>query len=229
MTNVTLQNFAYPNSKSKRQIERLLNGTTPFPDGTKRGILLHGPWGTSKSTMADLIVDVWRFPYLERMAAKGEKTMPPHKLDCRINRTLEDILSLETAISVWPLAPLDTHHIVIEEVDGLDARAAAAALSCIMDKKHAVFILTTNDLSAVDKKTVGRCHVIDFHPENADVYIEFLKQDLTAFGVPNVEAIPLPYLRQFCNSNGNNIRDIKGAVSTIADDIEDLRAAGKFQ
>lgn len=97
-----------------------------------------------------------------------------------------------------------------------------------MDKKHAVFIITTNDLSAVDKKTVGRCHVIDFHPENADIYIDFLKQGLTEFGVPNVDTIPISYLRQFCCSYSNNIRNINAAVSTIADDIDDMRAAGKL-
>jgi hypothetical protein len=228
MTNVTLQNFVYPNRKSKRQIERLLHGTTPFPDDTKRGILLHGPWGTSKSTLAGLVVDSLRQPYLDQMITSGRKPMPPHKLDCRMQRTLTDILSLEATISVWPPAPLDTHHIIIEEVDRLDAHAAAAALSCIMDKKHAVFILTTNELSGVDKKTVGRCHVIDFHPENTDVYIDFLKHGLNVFGVQNVDTIPIPYLRKFCSSYSNNIRDINAAVSTIADDIDDLRAAGKI-
>lgn len=228
MSNVTLQNFVYPNRKTKRQIERFLNGTTPFPDDSKRGILLHGPWGTSKSTLAGLVLDFWRQPYLNLMATKGQKPMPPHKLDCRINRTLADILSLETKISVWPVEELDTYHIIIEEVDRLDTHVAASALSCIMDKKQAVFILTTNDLSAVDKKTVGRCHLIDFHPENADIYIDFLKQALTDFGVQNVGTIPAPHLRQFCSSYSNNIRDINAAVSTIADDIDDLRAVGKI-
>lgn len=228
MTNVTLQNFVYPNSKAKRQIERLLDGTTPFPDDSKRGILLHGPWGTSKSTIARLIVDNWRQPYLALMATKGQQPMPPDTLDCRRNRSIADIRNLEEAIKLWPHAPLETHHVIIEEVDRLDAQAAASAFSYLMDTKHAVFILTTNDLNAVDKKTVGRCHVIDFLPGNPDVYIDFLKDGLTAFGVPNVDTIPIPKLRQYCSEYGNNIRDINAAVSTIADDIDDLRAAGKI-
>lgn len=226
MANVTLQNFVYPNRKSKRQIDNLLNGPTPFPENGKCGILLHGPYGTSKTTAAELIVDDWRAPYLNLMATKGMTPLRPDKLDCRINRNIASIIDLEEKIKNWALAPLELHYIIVEEVDLLDVKVAAPALSSLMDKGYALFVMTTNNLSAVDKKTVGRCHVIDFHPENADVYINFLKDGLKGLGVLNVDTIPLPHLRQFCSKSGNNIRDIIGAFYDIADEIDDLRAAG---
>jgi len=51
------------------------------------------------------------------------------------------------------------HYSILDEVDNL-TDAAQASLKAIMDCRHGVFILTTNDINKVDKGVVNRCHVI---------------------------------------------------------------------
>ena len=224
MANVTLDNFVYPNQEAEWTIKSILDRTYPFPANNKYGLLLHGRPGTAKSTIAELIVNSWRKPYIDLCEANGVAPGKPDILDCRTDRTISFIRSMEEAIRRVPLNLLDQHYKIIEEVNELD-KTAAVALSRVMDLGCAIFVLTTNDLDGVDQKTVGRCITISFEPANASVYAPFLKQELAVIGVPNVASIPQKYFSNWCTKNGNNIRDIVSAAPIIKREIEQMRTA----
>mgnify|MGYP006219845403 CR=1 FL=1 len=50
-----LNDFLFSNATDRQTLEFILQRKLPFPFGGKSGILLHGTWGTGKSTLAKLL------------------------------------------------------------------------------------------------------------------------------------------------------------------------------
>lgn len=48
-----LDDFLFSNSAERQLLELILARKMPFPFGGKTGILLHGTWGTGKTTLAE--------------------------------------------------------------------------------------------------------------------------------------------------------------------------------
>ena len=47
--------FFISNTQDRQKLELILSRKLPFPFGGKSGVLLHGTWGTGKSTLAVLL------------------------------------------------------------------------------------------------------------------------------------------------------------------------------
>ena len=58
MTPNCLDDFLFSNATDKRTLELILSRKLPFPFGGKTGILFHGTWGTGKTTLAQLFVEL---------------------------------------------------------------------------------------------------------------------------------------------------------------------------
>ena len=58
MTPNCLDDFLFSNHTDKHTLELILSRKLPFPFGGKTGILLHGTWGTGKTTLAELLPEL---------------------------------------------------------------------------------------------------------------------------------------------------------------------------
>jgi Holliday junction resolvasome RuvABC ATP-dependent DNA helicase subunit len=66
-----IDDFIFSNQSGRSLLEMILSRQLPFPLGGKSGILLHGIWGTGKTTLAQLL------PELIEVAYEGAWNMAP--------------------------------------------------------------------------------------------------------------------------------------------------------
>ena len=60
-----LDDFLFSNPADRQILELILCRKMPFPFGGKTGILLHGTWGTGKTTLAELLPELLETAYSE--------------------------------------------------------------------------------------------------------------------------------------------------------------------
>ena len=149
----TLDECVISDVLSKDILKQILNGKLPFPAFGKCGILLHGDYGTGKTTTACLLPELIE-------VSRGGVTANYEFYQCAQGMNgVSLIQNIEKRTSLVSFNDSGLHYSVLDEVDNL-TDAAQASLKAIMDCKHGIFILTTNDITEVDKGVKDRCHVI---------------------------------------------------------------------
>jgi len=180
--------------ETRQTLEQLANGTVAFPAYGKTGLLLYGTNGTGKTTTAQLMPALLE-PVIS--ARNGAKSQPLNALsnyffNCEqgqngaaLTEQLRNILML----SSWNAS--GRHYIILDEVDNL-TKAAMSSLKNLMNSSFAVFLLTTNNLSAIEKGVISRSHLLGFNAAPVDAQIRWAKQwcrNSNLCTPPNVKAI----------------------------------------
>jgi DNA polymerase III delta prime subunit len=168
-----LDDFLFSNPTDRQKLELILQRRLPFPFGGKSGILLHGTWGTGKSTLAQLLPGLLETAYSGTWnLAQGVGQMPtpvPDHCQTQVFRCVGG-LSI-TAISqtinnhnnVMPLWHYSQHdYFVFDELDKLTI-GAQQSLRSTMDLKRCMYFFTTNYLSKIDPGIVNRCHLVEMN------------------------------------------------------------------
>lgn len=140
--------------RSQQQLDDIVSNKNPFPRNGVSGLVLFGPNGTGKSALAKLLPDP-----IEQARYQQNAFSPRHEIVMAGNNGASLIQSLqETASNVslnWGL-----QYIILDEVDLL-GEAAMKSLKGVMDTKNVVFIMTTNNVSAIESGVADRSHFID--------------------------------------------------------------------
>jgi DNA polymerase III delta prime subunit len=168
-----LDDFLFSNIRDRQTLELILQRRLPFPFGGKSGILLHGTWGTGKSTLAQLLPGLLETAYSGTWnLAQGVGQMPapmPDHCQTVIFRCGGGLSSTAIVQTVDKFTNrMNFHHyskhdyFVFDEVDRLTT-GAQQSLRSTMDLPRCMFFFTTNYLSKIDPGIVNRCHLVEMN------------------------------------------------------------------
>jgi DNA polymerase III delta prime subunit len=168
-----LDDFLFSNAKDRQILELILQRRLPFPFGGKSGVLLHGTWGTGKSTLAQLLPSLLEAAFSQTWdLAQGVGQMPAPTPDhCHvklfrcggglsITEITQTVSNYNSRMPVWHFSQHD--YFVFDELDKLTL-GAQQSLKSTMDLKRCLFFMTTNYLSKIDAGIVSRCHLIEMN------------------------------------------------------------------
>ena len=170
----TLEACVISDAPSKDKLEQIINKLIPFP-AIKCGILLHGPYGTGKTTVARLIPELME-------QARGGKDAIYDFYPCAQSKNGSNLISgIEKSTELVSFNYSGMHYTILDEVDNL-TDAAQRSLKAIMTGQHGVFILTTNHIGAIDKGIVSRCHVIHMLQADPKDWLPLVRKVISKMG-----------------------------------------------
>jgi DNA polymerase III delta prime subunit len=168
-----LDDFLFSNARDREMLNLILQRRLPFPFGGKSGILLHGTWGTGKSTLAQLLPALLETAHSGTWnMTQGVGSMPPPVPDhCQIEvfrcggglsstAITQTVAKFNDRQNLWHHSKHD--YFVFDEVDRLTI-GAQQSLRSTMDLQRCMFFFTTNYLSKIDPGIVNRCHLVEMN------------------------------------------------------------------
>lgn len=166
----TLNDFVFPNEKVKREIYRYVDGKTSLP------LVLHGPYGTGKSTLAELIPIAIDGPEVQVRRVKAE--------DLNNAASVRDELSRPEGYDrLFSYGNQRRGYTIIEEVN-FDPKAKGAvrvSMDDMSDREQ--YIFTTNEVEKIDKGILSRSMVLEVPAATPEVFFPKARQIMDAEGV----------------------------------------------
>jgi DNA polymerase III delta prime subunit len=203
----TLDECVISDVRSKDILASILNGSMPFPAFGKCGILLHGNYGTGKTTTSCLL------PELIEKSRGGSNAMYDLYRCAQGMNGVSLINNITQRTSFISLNQSGLHYSILDEVDNL-TQAAQASLKAIMDGYHGIFIMTTNDISKIDKGVVNRSHVINMLVAKSQSWLPLVKRVITSTGAtcpPDASLLPII---TSCNGSGREILTVAMKIAS---------------
>ena len=212
-----LDDFLFSNIADRQKLELMLQRKLPFPFSGKSGILLHGTWGTGKSTLAQLLPALLETAYSGTWnLAQGVGQMPapnPDHCQSQIFRCggglsstsfTQIITNFTNRMPIWHFAKHD--YFVFDEVDRLTL-GAQQSLRSTMDLQRCMFFFTTNHLNRIDPGIVNRCHLVEMNQVTTlSAYVPLGQSILQNMGV-TAGVVSVTTLHAFAKKARGSLRD----------------------
>ena len=202
---------------TKIKLEAVLDGTVRFPGNGICTLLLHGTYGTGKTTMAKLLPG-WletckKTDFLTNNPVGNvvDQLQPAYQLyACAHGQNSVTMFNqIQTSTSLISFNQTGLHYVILDEVDHLTT-AASASLKAIMNRTDVIFILTTNHLNKVDLGVMNRSILLDMDAAPPDAWVKKIKN---IFSASNVTPPPDESLTKIILAG-------KGSARSIISDVE---------
>lgn len=217
-----IDDFIFTNRAERTLLEMILSRRLPFPLGGKSGILLHGIWGTGKTTLAQLLPELIEVTYVGtwdmaqgvgQMSAPAASHTQTQMFRCGGGLSSTVIKQTVEAFNAkQPIYHQSGHdYFVIDEMDRLNL-GAQQSLRTTMNLKRCMFFCTTNNLSAIDQGIINRCHLIEMNQAtNLSAYLPLASTILGNMGIA-ATAVPNAALTNHAKAARGSMRDFITSV-----------------
>ena len=228
-----IEDIMFSNTTERDKLELILSRKLPFPHRGTSGILVHGVWGSGKTTLAELIPCLLETAYSEtwdmtqgagQMPASNSSEIHTEFFRCGGGLSTTSITNtINNANSVLPVWHHSNHdYFVFDEVDKLTL-GAQQSLKSAMGLKRCIFIFTTNYLNKVDGGIIDRCHLVEMNQApNPNAYLPLAQSLITSMGL-SATAISTNTLISIAVSAKGSLRDFSNGVI-----LESLKAGGSL-
>ena len=197
-----LSEVVYPDAHSEKIIQEYASAQRT------RSLLLHGAWGSGKTTVAKLIPPAFdiNFPesplvtngYLDVMYLEGGST----------DRSNVGVKKIKARTGTVCLNGSDMHYVIIDEADMLSVQYQGALKALMTDRPHVLFILTTNYIDKINGGILSRCEKVHLDPAPAERWMDRAR---LIFHQEKV-IIPDERVLALLKRHGGDNRDILGAL-----------------
>lgn len=194
-----IADIVFGNDDSKQIIEDIVSGLMPFPMSGKTAILLYGTYGSGKTALARLLSEA-----IEQGKCGDGLNMDYELFKCQQGHTSTEIITLTKKLldlTSWNRSGY--YYFVFDEVDNL-SKAAQGAMKTIMNTNRGIFILTTNNLSNLDKGMKDRSILVEMNAASDSAFLPLAHRICTDEGGVLAETQLLSIISK-CNGSFRNV------------------------
>ena len=214
MSLITLDDWVLK-AETRRTLDLLISGALQVPADGKTGLVLCGTNGTGKSSVARILPALLEPTISQQRTGMASQSNlhSSHWFSCEQNANgtkLTTQITERLRNGSWNDSKL--HYIQLDEADNITP-PAMKSLKNVMNSQWGAFILTTNNISAIERGVVSRCHVLDFDAAPEAAQMEWAEQWLAHEGL----CVPanLPQIIKACGGDMRELRtDLRRAAAT---------------
>jgi DNA polymerase III delta prime subunit len=198
-----IDDIIFGNAESRKRIDEIISGIEPLPSSGKSAILLYGVFGTGKTTLAKMLPN-----YIEYGKTKQELVYPEEFIGCQQGFNGPQVMTLiQSILDRTSLNVSGIHYIILDEVDNL-TKLAQQSLKSALNTNRGIFVLTTNNISQLDKGLLDRCVLIEMNAAPVEDYLIFARSLLTNSSASISDSELLPTIKAANGSFRNLIHNI---------------------
>ena len=200
----TIKDIIWGNAESRLRIEDIVSGAEALPYCGKSAILLYGVFGTGKTTLANLLPNA-----IEKGRADEYLAIDADFIACQQGFNGPQVMSLiERVLSKTSFNASGLHYFVLDEVDNL-TKLAQQSLKSALNTNRGIFILTTNNISELDKGLKDRCVLVEMNAAAVSDYLPLAKNLVSDMGVVMSDDDLLPTISAAKGSLRNLIHNVE--------------------
>jgi replication-associated recombination protein RarA len=200
----TINDIIWGNTESRLRIEDIVSGAEALPYCGKSAILLYGVFGTGKTTLANLLPNA-----IEKGRSNEDLAIEADFIACQQGFNGPQVMSLiERVLSKTSFNASGLHYFVLDEVDNL-TKLAQQSLKSALNTNRGIFILTTNNISELDKGLKDRCVLVEMNAAAINDYLPLAKNLVSDMGVVMSDDDLLPTISAAKGSLRNLIHNVE--------------------